>query len=158
MTFRTDADYTNTVTLAAAVLALWRYENGKTLSGGNTLSSVAQLEYLKLHPDLPQSVKATHRFRSLMRSHGIVAMCHYILTKLDASEAEAFFDKLATGEDLKKGDPVLALRNRFANAGNQRFHANDIAYLIFKAWNAVREGRTMAQISIPEGSRLPKPY
>ena len=73
----------------------------------------ASLDLLASHPGLRDSISATLVVSGLLGGgHGIWAAIHYVLTAANYDDAEVFFRKLATGEDLRAGDPVGLLRNR----------------------------------------------
>lgn len=80
----------------------------------------------------------------------VVAYAMWRLFAIDADAAGEFFDKAATKVGLEKNDPVLAMVRRFAEARRHRERLTHGASLsiIFRTWNAVREGRNLNRIPI----------
>lgn len=87
--------------------------------------------------------------------------------EIDLSASQEFFDKLATGEDLGKGNPILVLRStlikyRFASEGLRNGSAYKDRHFelvaTIKAWNAWRKGETLNHISVRSGALAPKIY
>jgi hypothetical protein len=80
----------------------------------------------------------------------------------DNDTADEFFSRLHDGAMLATGSPVLALRNRFSEIRQSRTYMTPPMHLsmILRAWNAWREGRTMAMIpAVKSGAiiRVPDP-
>ena len=144
----------NSKALAAAVRLMALKEMSLPLDSNTVISPVALKEVEARHPGLQGSILATNRVRLICQTHGTAAFAHYLFRQLDSSLADRFFDKLATGEDLKRGDPVLALRNRFIG---QKQNRNEVLFALFKAWNACREKRQMALLRIHDTEKFPEP-
>lgn len=78
----------------------------------------------------------------------VVAQAYYMTCKLDPEGAPWFFARFKDGAELPAGHPILALRTRFQNDNFNKKAAYPHQQLgcIFRAWNAYREGRDLAQI------------
>lgn len=90
--------------------------------------------------------------RALKLRPGPNLACYYRLSLINAEEAALFYDKLKTGEDLPAGSPILALRRYSTEEmirGRGRARNPDFRWVavVFKAWNAWREGRPIKVIS-----------
>ena len=67
----------------------------------------------------------------------------YQLSRVDAADAEEFFEFLRTGSGMKAGDPVLVLRNRLLAAAAEKSKRQNplwVAALIVQAWGFWRRG------------------
>ena len=65
-------------------------------------------------------------------------------------ESDEFFNGLSTGEDLKAGNPILALHRRLCSLAAHkatRPYQRDLLALYVKAWNAYVEGRPISKLS-----------
>jgi len=70
-----------------------------------------------------------------------------------------FAHRTQTGENLSAGDPVLTLRNRLliSSPAGTLIRSDLYSRLIIYAWNAFREGRTIAKFSVNMDRDFPKP-
>ena len=89
--------------------------------------------------------------------------CHYVFSNLDPDAADEFFEALASGSNLRTLDPIYKLREYLIADRMKPIQSPGhikIA-LIFKAWNAHREGRDVRQLRWIERGRqaesFPKP-
>lgn len=91
----------------------------------------------------------------------VVAFSFFKMAEIDPQAAADFWTAAADKVGLKPGDPVIALTNRFAEARRNRERLTRRIYLslIFRAWNARRQGRTMTFIRVnsPKGGLVPIP-
>jgi hypothetical protein len=90
--------------------------------------------------------------RALKLRPGPTLACYYRLRLVNATEADLFFDKLRSGADLSENSPILALRHyseEERNRGRGRVRNPDFRWVavVFKAWNAWREGRSVKVLS-----------
>jgi len=97
---------------------------------------------------------------------GIVGASHYLFGVKKSSARDRFFEALRTGEGLRAGDPVLALRNRFLidKTKTELALIRETAYvqfdLMIRAWNATRQGRSLSRADsshhrVRDGKKLP---
>lgn len=116
-------------------------------------------ELFEEHPKIMDSAELICSRRTLT-SRAILCSLHYI-TKyvLNTNEiADEFFSKFISGENLKSGDPVLVLRNKFINhksAGKSYIRPNFVISCIIKTWEAHRNGQKIKSVtynpdSLPE--------
>ena len=77
-----------------------------------------------------------------LRSHGgtAIGVAHILCHRANSSMAEIFFHTLATGEGLKRGSPVLLLRNWLIESKQQKLRANHKLEVILRYWNAFVRG------------------
>ena len=101
------------------------------------------------------SVEFTSVAMKSVRSHAVLAFCHYMFWKASTREnADHFMTKLMEGDGLKKGDPILYCRNRLLGMG-RGIYAGTRAELVFKCWNAYRSGHGIDHFKMT-GGKLPK--
>lgn len=157
-----DALSLNGIAHAARVAALARFiiamEDNNPYNMG-TISSAAVFEYLHKNPDLPEmiaSVGDLHRRLGVAPRVGDYS--YWRLSGIDPEAAGQFFEAWASGANLPFGSPVLALIRRLRNqpGGHTMRLTLDTLHVIFRAWNAYRDGRTMDKVSVT-GSKLPEP-
>ena len=79
--------------------------------------------------------------------------------------AHDFFDAVASGEQLRRDDPRLVLRNRITRDAQIRGTSADFEKraLTFRAWNAWRDGDVITKLQGPRGigwnhKNFPRPY
>lgn len=90
----------------------------------------------------------------------LFAAAHAIFTEIDREAADDFIIRLATGAEMKKGDPLLSLRSRlFENRCSvKRFSSHHALALIIKAWNTCRRNGSVKSISYnPNRECFPEP-
>lgn len=102
-----------------------------------------------------ESVEFTYPTMKTIRSHAVLAFCHFVFRKKAGREAaDNFILRLIEGDNLKRGDPLLYCRNRLLNAGIE-VRANSRIELVFKCWNAHRLGHGVEHCKL-SGGKLPK--
>lgn len=152
------AGYTEHIVRAAQANAVWRYRTGSLASGqGWSMSAPALLEMLSAEPDLERSLPLARRCKHLLPI-GISGSMHYLMAAKDRTMADVFFDALAGGENIHRGDPVFALRQRliqFRASRHLKPRSNMLAALVIKAWNATRAGRQMLVLKWNESEEFP---
>lgn len=138
------SDYNN---VSSALRWLTGFRDGIVLNHARpTSGEIADM--LAAHPGVVESVAQAARVIRRFRAGptGLVAFCHYLFTRQDATLAELFFDSLATGAGLRESDPVHRLRERIiasSASASKRIEAYELIALFFKAWLAEREQRTV---------------
>jgi hypothetical protein len=156
------------VEVAAVLRLTYAYEydlmRSRSVIGYGTL-----LQYLDKHPDLPYSIKPAKKlWQAIGGRVSVWGACHYILNQIDeaqiAEEVEEFFNQLETGENLTAGSPVLALRSQMIQASTTRARKSHplsqtvLMALVFKAWNAWRDGTTIQTLSWRGGGKNPEAF
>ena len=113
------------------------------------LTNIQVQQLLEWHPNVRKSV---NRFvapscKSLVPMSHVCAF-HYIFSLKDPELADEFMDKLVTGNNLSKDDPVSVLRNKLivTRLNNTNITPKVLRALLIKTWNTVREGRTIKTI------------
>jgi hypothetical protein len=88
---------------------------------------------------------------------GYVCIGYYILSGVHQEDAEDFFERLAEGYGLGKGEPILTLRNKLNTLQRQRstgLLGEEWLSLLFRTWNAHRTGKPLRALPIDK----PDPY
>jgi len=162
--FLSMAGETNVYALAAAVRWTWVYEtqDGNLSTRSNAVPTVQQLmQTLEQHPGLRDSVRTARSVRKQVRSsQGLLAALHHIFESVDADDANDFFDRLRTGEQLPEGSPILILRKALITDSLKPsttppdYHA---AWII-KSFNAYRLGRDIRSIIWRKGGASAEPF
>ena len=161
--------YVNATQLAAVASYdyRWRIRKGNSVkSNWNTLpisrETLAKVVEKRHHIYSEAIRKTLPAHREAKVNLSVASLC-YILFSERASEevVDAFFHKLATGEMLQAGDPILALRKRLlsAKAENRRNSIEpwEQVVLLIKTWNFTRTGAKRNQISWREDEAFPEP-
>jgi hypothetical protein len=75
----------------------------------------------------------------------LAAFVHYMVAKNHPDKVEEFLDKLSSGENLRKGDALLLLRERMKDLAGQKhiLLRSDKLALLIKAWNSFLAGTTV---------------
>ena len=142
----------NAHTMAAALNVLHKHLIGEdgNRAGYVSVTAPRALELYAEHQAIQESLTYAKRVyvNRPALAPGYAVALHYIFSLIDGDDANEFFDRLADGADLKKGSPILALRNlleRLEKDSQRAGHRAAKAYVqavTVKAWNAWRAGNT----------------
>jgi len=150
--------------LAAVLRLVYGYEHDTLRGSMHGVAYSTLLRFLNDHPDLPDSVLPAKRVYDAIGGRiSVYGAGHYILSCIDDQniddDVEDFYTKLQYGEGLGAGDPILAFRNQTIalqnshNVSRRRTgQANQLA-LLFKSWNAWRDGVPVATLSWRGGGK-----
>lgn len=147
----------NRAALAATIRLALLYDSGKLVpisgdkGGRPQVSNAELLDYLDAHPDIRVFVdQATSIFNRVDVHPSALALAMWVLHRVDAAAAVDFFNDLANLTGLQPGDPILALHNRLADIrrSRRRVEAQDFLSLIFRAWNARRDGKQLYRVPL----------
>jgi hypothetical protein len=128
-------------TVTSAVLsAIWKWDQGdKMLLTSPKPTPLEQWGLLERHPEIRRSrdvgIQTNQGFPDLKKTS--LSVAHYILNGLDPVHAPYFFRLIGTGEDLKGGHPVLALRKRatsYRYRGEPMLLRREVGLVVI-AWN-----------------------
>lgn len=148
----------NTNTLVSMTRALLGYQRGDSSSLGRASDFTAAevLERAEQDRTLIVSAKWGDSRKGKMKRFcpaSVLAFCHNVLLDINSNDGVAFLESLCSGEELKRGDPVFQARERLLGMDRGKTAAV-MTEIIFRAWNAYRERRTMRVI--PLHGRLPE--
>ena len=118
-------------------------------SGRMAMSNSDGFEILARHPGLRDAVRCSRVFATRGSSAITRTMAAWMIHELrnyeDREAVDNFFFGMRTGENLSKGNPILAFRKRTAAhvAGASRLSPVLVLALAVKAWNAYSAGKTV---------------
>jgi hypothetical protein len=155
---------TDSNNLAALTVRIASYEKYGARSaflrqGGFTLAEL--MDTFRAHPELPETNKETRSiYTSIRISKATFGLLFMMFSRIDRADCKAFFTSLRTGEGLKPGDPILALRNILVKSIGARDKTPDVvtAALVIKAWNKYRVGDSVSNLSYRSGGASPEPF
>lgn len=100
--------------------------------------------YNENRTQIDNAVKYLINKKFVLRVGATPIVCAYIiLTDVNRSAAEHFFEALLTGEGLQKGDAILHAREHLYDSGHQRLRAWEKLELILRYWNSWRQGKAV---------------
>lgn len=142
----------NPALLAAITRKAMNWENGD-LRFKNTVrvTPAEMLKFLEEHPELERSVQVAlmvnQTFKPVPQS--VIGVAHWLFNRIDPATTVWFFQRLADGADLRRGHPVLALRERLYKDKERSVRKYQDRYMVYmiRAWNGVRKGRQMDRIT-----------
>jgi len=151
----TIAGMKNATNAAAMLQFVWKYRDAKERDGSlNMYRRPSPSELAEMYrsfgddkmTDAAKIAKACRRTTGIGAS--ILGGSWLICQEIDAIEADFFFDKLTTGEMLASGNPIFTLREKLqvGEKSERKLSAMSKAAFIFKAWNAMREGRSIKML------------
>lgn len=154
--------HSNTNVLSAVAKRIWMWEQGNHKFANFTQPST--LEILALvaeRPSLHRSAEIGMRVNNAYPPAGatVTGVAHQILLGIHEGDCAEFFAQLETGAHLDEGSPVLALRTRLMKdrVHQKRVPIQQGVAIYFRAWNAMRENRTLGQIIQPVEANMPMP-
>lgn len=148
--------YTHVLAAAVNYHLQWQTSGYLAHGGKATMPTKAQIVAAadELH-GLDKSIDFTVDSMKTVRSHAVLAFCHFVFKRRAGVEAaDEFISKLIDGDGLRKGDPIHYCRNRLLGM-SRGTTANDRCELIFKCWNKWRTGGTVTTFRFT-GGKLPK--
>jgi hypothetical protein len=145
--------YTHVLGAAAGYYVTWKERGSisRAVMRPTKQQILAAVDELK---GLEQSVELTAACMKTVRSHAVLAFCHFVFWKRAGRvESDNFILRVIDGDGLRKGNPIYYCRNRLFGMGRGN-PAEDRAELLFKCWNASRRGEHIDHVKI--GGMLPK--
>lgn len=148
------AGHINSRLIGGIVTLIWRYERGNLL-GTETPSNPHVEDLINAHPGVGESIIQTTKAGDKMKSQAAAAFFHYVFAKIHRPLSDDFFYRLGTGEDLKKGNPVLTLRNWLESYDEPDRKVRMFSFVV-KAWNAVRKNRELGRLTYNPDEQFPE--
>jgi hypothetical protein len=151
----------NSVLASAACTVLARYALDLDKHMSYTPIEFTEM-YLKIQDLLDQSIAVVNQKYSHFRT-GTGVAAHFVmsLSAFARGSADAFFHDLATGSGLDPMSPVLALRNRFIGARDERFIIERSTWLwwaLGRAWKGYVTGERMSKFIMTQPARYADIY
>lgn len=135
----------NAATAAKFIIAYER-ANGRNISQRPFITNCEIVARVKADDEIIRSATyASHHYkahRSLF-SNTVMMACHYILSEVNAKDAEEYLNQVALGENIERGDPAFAVRQAFLSEKRERQEAMEI---IFHGWNKFRQRSTLRAV------------
>jgi hypothetical protein len=152
--------YKDTHALAAAVNILHRYRNGLRIdySQSGAPSPSQAMALIAAEPQIIESVKVARLVaKKVPGPIGVFSALHCVFMRIDPEPAEGFFEDLKEGAELKKGDPVLHLRNQLTRPQKDRGYTQSpatVTGLTCKAFNLRRSGRQISLLTFRKNEKI----
>jgi hypothetical protein len=153
-------DYVDSNHLAATCRWIYRYRTGSMQYEKTIVSRTDLLEMVQKNPSISDSIQYGRKASRFM-SPSLASALHWLMSRKDKLQANAFFNDLAYGVDLSYDDPMNRLRealirNLHKNAKLPNYH---IAALTIKAWNLTRAGKKVKMLGYyPNSPSRPEPF
>jgi len=123
--------------------------------GGSSPSSAEMYAYLENNPGVLWSSEfAGSVRRRVLAPTSVVAIAHWVTSRVSTGDAKWFFDQLIEPTELPAGHAIHALNKKLTAEASQRVgRANETELLaaFVIAWNAFRKGRSISAIRMPNG-------
>jgi hypothetical protein len=89
----------------------------------------------------------------------LVSSMHYVLKKIDQKQADVFIEQLVEGTGLQRGNPIHQLREIFVHdkRNTKKLPQRAKVHLIIRAWNLVRQNKTVTKLQYDKRDPFPKP-
>jgi hypothetical protein len=143
----------NAAVVAAIAGKVASFERGMKDTDLAVHSPIVILETTQRNAEaLQHAARAAGRLKKLRQGARIPGYAYWRFSRIDHHATALFFDRLATGEQLERGNPILTLRNHMIN---QEANSTTLLRVFYMAWNAWRAGKAMQLIRYKEGDPLP---
>lgn len=149
---------TNAALVAAIARMVIAYEDseGKHLNGATRITSAQVRQRVAIDADLAASATFGHtnsHYSRVFAAGSLIGFVHYILSRVNRPEAEAFLSSVCRGDGLRVRDPAHTLREKLIAAG--KTGRDRKIKLFIQAWNFHRRGMKVAASSMSD--KLPFP-
>lgn len=155
-------DEKNSSLLAATIKLALGVESGVADPNRNEPTHTEIRDFLAAHPEIRGAVDFTYPLARKTDCPAVIAAYTYwVLARIDVFEAANFWVAMAEKVELKSGDPVIALSNKFAEIRRNRSVLPKNAYLsmVYRAWNARRKNQELrfVRVNSSAGGIIPVP-
>lgn len=155
----------NWTSLSVAVGMIWAYEQtGIPYIMSRRPSVQEACRTLDKNREIMNSYPTAGKFvkRTWIPYTAVVAL-HYLFSSASGSDADFFFDNLASGAGLELGSPIRKLREMLINDMVKSKQLREISAkqkiaLIIVAWNLFMTGDTIKGVQWRGGGRNPEPF
>lgn len=151
----------NANSVAAAIkafIAIFERKSISHLSYSAPIAASEVYQWYQKHPEIENSVRLAAQVPVGMYQ-ALVAAVHYAGMGMDSDHTEWWISALIEGSDLKDGDPVLRLRNRFISSTKRVIIGRvEQAALLIKSWNMSKEGRVLRSLQWRGSGPNPEPF
>lgn len=144
--------------LATAARYWYNYLN-KQITYNRPIAHTELLDLLDRNPSIATHVVAGAKYRRArtLLSPGIWGFVYSAAAMTDTDKSRDFAESFDSGQDLKKGNPALTLRERAAQNRASRVRVRPLVLVVYaiKAWNAYVNGRSLTVLKWQEGEEFP---
>ncbi|MEU9444616.1 hypothetical protein AB0D42_27795 [Streptomyces sp. NPDC048304] len=146
----------NTSILAALLRRAHMWDRGYYINAGGASPTPAEMyTYLEDNPGVLWSSEfAASARRRILAPTSVVAIAHWVTSRVNSGDAKWFFDHVIKPVGLPDGHPIWALNKKLTAEASQRAgRANETEMLaaFVLTWNAYRTGRSISKIQMPKG-------
>lgn len=144
--------------IAATANVLQAIENGlfrhamSSLGRQERLTNQQMVEYVRPRVDglVEGNHKAKQAYRNLPMNQSVLAAAYIIFKRIDPEAADEFYRLIAEGVSQGTGDPILTLTRRVTGdrMSGRRTLQSTALFMLFRTWNAWRDGEKMNKIQI----------
>ncbi|MFA4974929.1 MAG: hypothetical protein WC683_20185 [bacterium] len=145
--------YSNAV--AAAARLHWAHRRGLVAGAGSPTKQCVRAEYWSRSKMFDKAASHIHSKFAIMYGFTPMVCAYVILHDVNAARTIEFFDKLISGENLKRGDAILALRARLIECREDNLRAWEKLEMILRYWNHWRLAKPVGR-AIPLQGQYPK--
>lgn len=154
--------YSNPAYVAAGASTLWRMITAAP--GKEKVPPHYIVQTISRYPEVvywAQKINTSEARRVVSAASLITALVYLDAIVGDKPAAEAFLTKIATGENLHKGDPVYALRNRVISH-RLRKGRNDVGTVwpsVVRCLDAIEAGERIERMQLrPDNNNVQQPF
>lgn len=135
--------YGNVLAAVARYVLAYEESDGQNLSAAKHFTNADLTNRALADKGIAHSVEATapfvHAARPLKMAHSVMAFAHYAFDEDPA--ALDFIKAVATGENIKNGQPAFVLRSKLlAQKVGDTYPRDHIVELLFRAWSFEQRG------------------
>jgi hypothetical protein len=153
--------YSDSHALAAGINMLHRFRTGLRIdySQSGAPSALQAIELIQREPEIVRSVAVARTVaKQVPGPIGVFIALHCVFFKVDPGPTEEFYLRLKDGAELRKGDPLLHLRNQLMRPRKDRGYAqapSTVMGMTIKAFNMRRAGREVELLTFRKNEQLP---
>jgi hypothetical protein len=144
--------------LATSARYWFNYLN-RQVTVNRAISHSELLDLLDRNPKIAQYVQEGNKYRRArtLLSPGIWGFVYSAAAMTDPDKARMFAEQFDSGQDLKKGNPALTLRERASQNRAARARLRPLVLVVYaiKAWNAYVNGRQLSILKWQDGESIP---
>lgn len=157
----------NATHLASIVRRVHMWELGarQNIDTGSGLAAATVAQYLRTldrHPEIREFVAEAKRIaKGCELPASIIGTLWWVFSRIDSEDADFFFERLADGQNLAKGNPIYELSRSLDNIKSNSKGERSQTYLMaltIKAWNLYRTGEEIQQIRWRKGGSRPEAF
>jgi hypothetical protein len=144
-----------------ATSARWWYNYMKNgISFARSVSHSELLDLLDKYPQIEPFVAEGNKYKRArnLLGPGLWGFVFSGAAMVDSDRAKLFAEAFDSGQDLKKGNPALTLRERMATnrAAKAKLRQPMMAAFAIKAWNSYLTGRSLTVLRWQDGEEFPR--